>query len=163
MQLLNSTVEFGVRNACNRIRGCSLTLLLTIPTILLRYRSEHALADDMIHMRVKASRKQPLREFMSVAGGLRAAILTGYPRLRPCGVDINTLVDLINWMGRPQVLTGRVRCTSEAALPDPRGPSPLALEGRVWRSLESSLSCFHRSRSRHLTRGLRTFEGRVAG
>ena len=25
-----------------------------------------------------------------------------YPRLRPCGVAINTLVDLINWLGKPQ-------------------------------------------------------------
>ena len=27
-----------------------------------------------------------------------------YPRRRPCGVTINTLVDLINWQGRPHVL-----------------------------------------------------------
>ena len=26
-----------------------------------------------------------------------------YPRRRPCGVAINTLVDLINWLGNPQV------------------------------------------------------------
>ena len=26
-----------------------------------------------------------------------------YPRRRPCGVAINTLVDLINWLGKPQV------------------------------------------------------------
>ena len=27
-----------------------------------------------------------------------------YPRRRPCGVAINTLVDLTNWLGKPQVL-----------------------------------------------------------
>ena len=27
-----------------------------------------------------------------------------YPRRRPCGVAINTLVDLINWLGKPKVL-----------------------------------------------------------
>ena len=27
-----------------------------------------------------------------------------YPRRRPCGVAINTLVDSINWLGKPQVL-----------------------------------------------------------
>ena len=27
-----------------------------------------------------------------------------YPRRRPCGVAINTLVDLINWLGKPQAL-----------------------------------------------------------
>ena len=29
-----------------------------------------------------------------------------YPRRRPCGVAINTLVDLINWLGNPQVYAG---------------------------------------------------------
>ena len=29
-----------------------------------------------------------------------------YPRRRPCGVAINTLVDLINWLGKAQVFLG---------------------------------------------------------
>ena len=32
-----------------------------------------------------------------------------YPRRRPCGVAINTLVDLINWLGIPQVSCRMVR------------------------------------------------------
>ena len=36
-----------------------------------------------------------------------------YPRLRPCGVAINTLVDLINWLGKPQVLELATQIASE--------------------------------------------------
>ena len=31
-----------------------------------------------------------------------------YPRRRPCGVAINTSVDLINWLGKPQVFLENV-------------------------------------------------------
>ena len=50
-----------------------------------------------------------------------------YPRRRPCGVAINTLVDLINWLGKPQVCSadcprsstdGSADChTTECGLP----------------------------------------------
>ena len=45
------------------------------------------------------------------SGGSRFETCSGvwYPRWRPCGVVNNTLIDLINWLGKPQVYESNQR------------------------------------------------------